>query len=78
METTTAHHHSYNNPVDLWEALKLQLPTTILSWQPQLILGSMSAGVIQEGRPQQLLPPGRGYVLKTDVNYVLDWHFLHQ
>ena len=49
IKITTAHHHSNNNPVDLlWEALKLRLPTTIvfqykitipttiISWQPQL------------------------------------------
>ena len=90
IKTTIAHHRSNNNPVDLlWEALKLQLPTTIvvqykitipttiISWQPQLILGSMSVRVIQGGRPQQLLPTGRRYVLKTNVN-VLCWYFLHQ
>ena len=75
IKTTTAHHHSNNHPVDLlWEALKLRLPTTIvvqykitipttiISWQPQLVSGSMSVRVIQGGRPQQLLPPGRRYV----------------
>ena len=76
-------HRNYN-PVDLlWEALKLQLPitiviqhkitipTTIISWKLQLISGSMSVRVIQGGRSQQLLPPGGSYVLKTNVNYVL-------
>ena len=83
IKTTPAHHHSNNHPVDLlWEALKLRLPTnivvqykitiptTIISWQPQLVLGPMSVRVIQGGRPQQLLPPGRRYVLKTNVSYV--------
>ena len=64
-------HRNYN-PVDLLlEALKLQLsttiviqhkitiPTTIISWQRQLVSGSMSVPVIQGGWPQQLLPPGR-------------------
>ena len=92
IKTTNAYHHSNNNPVDiLWEeALKLRLPTTIVvqykitipttvvSWQPQLVSGSMSVRVIQGGRPQQLLPPGRRYVLKTNVNYVLYWYFLYQ
>ena len=68
IKTTTAHLHSNNNPVDLqWEALKLRLPTTIvvqykitipttiISWQPQLVSGSMSVRVFQGGRPQQLL-----------------------
>ena len=89
IKTTIAHHHSSNNPVDLlWEALKLRLPTTIvvqykitipttiISWQPQLVSGSMSVRVIQGGRPQQLLPPGRRYVLKTNVNHVLYWYVL--
>ena len=91
IKITIAHHRNNNNPVDLlWEALKLRLPTTIvvqykitipttiISWQPQLVSGSMSVRVIQGGRPQQLLPPGRRYVLKTNVNYVLYWYFLHQ
>ena len=91
LKTTTAHHHSNNHPADfLWEALKLRLPTTIvvqykitiptiiISWHPQLVSGSMSVRVIQGGRPQHLLPPGRRYVLKTNVNYVLYWYFLHQ
>ena len=89
IKTTIAHHHSSNNPVDLlWEALKLRLPTTIvvqykitipttiISWQPQHVSGSMSVRVIQGGRPQQLLPPGRRYVLKTNVNHVLYWYVL--
>ena len=81
IKTATAHHHSNNNQIDLlWEALKLWLPTTIvvqykitiptttINWQPQLVSGSMSVRVIQGGWPQQLLPPGRRYVLKTNVN----------
>ena len=82
IETTTAHRHSNNNPVDLpWEAFKswppitivfqhkITIPTTIISWQLQLVSGPVSVQVIQGGRPQQLLPPGRRYVLKTNVNY---------